>query len=61
MRASASRTFPEDGQGVNELVVAADSNLYVSKRRGGNAITGAGHIDPSRAKRGRVSASWSLW
>ncbi len=40
-------TFPTDGRGVNELVVAADSNLYVSKRRGGNAITGAGHADPA--------------
>ena len=43
-------TFPDDGQGVNELVVAADSNLYVSKRRGGNAITGAGHVDPSEGE-----------
>jgi diguanylate cyclase (GGDEF)-like protein len=43
-------TFPDDGQGVNELVVAADSNLYVSKRRGGNAITGAGHVDLSEGE-----------
>ncbi len=43
-------TFPDDGHGVNELVVAADSNLYVSKRRGGNAITGAGHLDPTEGE-----------
>jgi diguanylate cyclase (GGDEF)-like protein len=36
---------PQDGHGVNELVVAADSNLYVSKRRGGNAVTGSGHTE----------------
>ena len=40
-------SFPQDSHGVNELVVAADSNLYVSKRRGGNAITGPGHADAS--------------
>lgn len=36
---------PQDGHGVNELVVAADSNLYVSKRRGGDAVTGSGHTE----------------
>ena len=38
-------SYPYDGQSVNELVVAADSNLYVSKRRGGNAITGSGNLE----------------
>jgi diguanylate cyclase (GGDEF)-like protein len=37
--------YPQDGTSVNELVVAADSNLYVSKRRGGNSITRTGHGD----------------
>ena len=33
--------YPRDAHSVNALMVAADSNLYVSKRRGGNAVTGA--------------------
>jgi diguanylate cyclase (GGDEF)-like protein len=37
--------YPDDAHSVNELVVAADANLYVSKRRGGNAVTGAGYGD----------------
>jgi diguanylate cyclase (GGDEF)-like protein/putative nucleotidyltransferase with HDIG domain len=35
-------TYPEDGQEVNELVVAADTKLYASKRSGGNVVTGVG-------------------
>ena len=34
--------YPRDGRSVSDLVVAADINLYVSKRRGGDAITGSG-------------------
>jgi diguanylate cyclase (GGDEF)-like protein len=33
--------YPRDAHSVNALMVAADSNLYVSKRRGGNEVTGA--------------------
>ena len=32
-------SFPEDGDETNALVTCADTNLYTSKRRGGNAIT----------------------
>ena len=39
-------TYPQDGETVSELVLAADSNLYISKRQGGNAITRSGHLDP---------------
>jgi diguanylate cyclase (GGDEF)-like protein/putative nucleotidyltransferase with HDIG domain len=42
--------YPEDGHNVNELVVAADANLYVSKRRGGNSVTGVGHDEPSEVQ-----------
>jgi diguanylate cyclase (GGDEF)-like protein/putative nucleotidyltransferase with HDIG domain/PAS domain S-box-containing protein len=38
-------TYPEDGTGVSELLAAADSNLYRSKRRGGNCITVSGSDD----------------
>jgi diguanylate cyclase (GGDEF)-like protein/putative nucleotidyltransferase with HDIG domain len=38
-------SYPQDARGVNELVVAADSALYASKRRGGDAITAAGHSE----------------
>jgi diguanylate cyclase (GGDEF)-like protein/PAS domain S-box-containing protein/putative nucleotidyltransferase with HDIG domain len=38
-------TYPEDGVGVSELLAAADSNLYRSKRRGGNCITVSGSDD----------------
>lgn len=33
--------YPRDAYNVNELMVAADANLYVSKRKGGNVVTGA--------------------
>jgi diguanylate cyclase (GGDEF)-like protein/putative nucleotidyltransferase with HDIG domain len=33
--------YPQDGQEINELVVAADTKLYISKRSGGNVVTGA--------------------
>ena len=49
--------YPQDGRGVNELVVAADSNLYASKRRGGNAITGTGHAEASE---GREESSFGI-
>lgn len=32
--------YPEDGQDVNTLITLADANLYLSKSRGGNTITG---------------------
>ena len=32
-------SFPEDGSEANTLVAYADANLYISKRRGGNAVT----------------------
>ena len=42
--------YPEDGRDASELVAVADANLYASKRRGGDAVTGAeeerpGHED----------------
>lgn len=33
--------FPEYGRVASELVAVADANLYASKRRGGDAVTGA--------------------
>ncbi len=32
--------YPNDGRDGNELVAVADANLYASKRRGGDAVTG---------------------
>lgn len=31
--------YPQDGRTTDELVAVADTNLYASKRRGGNAVT----------------------
>jgi diguanylate cyclase (GGDEF)-like protein len=33
--------YPEDGQDVNTLIALADANLYLSKSRGGDTVTGA--------------------
>ena len=38
--------YPEDGHDVNMLMALADANLYLSKARGGNTVTG-GQIEPS--------------
>ena len=38
--------YPQDGRNANELVAAADANLYASKRRGGDAVTGAEEKQP---------------
>jgi diguanylate cyclase (GGDEF)-like protein/PAS domain S-box-containing protein len=38
-------SYPEDGVGVSELLAAADTNLYRSKRKGGNCITDSGSED----------------
>jgi diguanylate cyclase (GGDEF)-like protein/putative nucleotidyltransferase with HDIG domain len=32
--------YPEDGRDVNDLIAAADANLYASKRGGGDAVSG---------------------
>lgn len=32
--------YPEDGLTISDVVAAADANLYASKRRGGDAVTG---------------------
>jgi diguanylate cyclase (GGDEF)-like protein len=36
-------TYPTDGASLVNLVEVADANLYLSKQRGGNAITGCGY------------------
>jgi len=41
--------MPDDARSVSELIEVADSNLYASKQRGGNSITGA--ADPPASKR----------
>jgi diguanylate cyclase (GGDEF)-like protein len=33
--------YPDDGRGVNELLAVADVNLYESKRRGGDTVSGS--------------------
>lgn len=38
-------TYPSDGQEIDELVIAADSKLYTSKRSGGDVVTGATSAD----------------
>jgi diguanylate cyclase (GGDEF)-like protein/putative nucleotidyltransferase with HDIG domain len=40
--------YAHDGRTVNELVVAADANMYASKRRGGDAVTGAAEAESPR-------------
>ncbi len=40
--------YPQDGEDANALVVMADANLYASKRRGGDAVTGAEERQPSK-------------
>ncbi len=42
--------YPQDGRDSNELVAVADANLYASKRRGGDAVTG-GEEAETRAER----------
>jgi len=39
--------YPEDGQDVNTLIALADANLYLSKSRGGNTVTGTQMTDLS--------------
>ncbi len=34
-------TYPADAQSLGELLETADANLYASKKRGGNAVTGS--------------------
>ena len=40
--------YPNDGLQVNELVVVADANLYASKHRGGDAVTGTPEDHPDQ-------------
>jgi diguanylate cyclase (GGDEF)-like protein/putative nucleotidyltransferase with HDIG domain len=40
--------YPEDGRDPNELVAVADANLYASKRRGGDAVTGSEENPPGQ-------------
>ena len=40
--------YPGDARDANELVVVADANLYASKRRGGDVVTGSGEARPSQ-------------
>ncbi len=47
-------TFPVDGLGANELMVAADARLYASKRRGGNKVTGASHMKRNKSDVGAL-------
>ena len=51
--------YPQDGHDTNELVAMADTNLYVSKRRGGGAVTGS-RREPARSARLRRSGRLSL-
>lgn len=41
--------YPEDGHDVNTLIALADANLYLSKSRGGNTVSGA-HMDDLSAE-----------
>lgn len=43
---------PEHGLQANELIAAADANLYTSKRRGGDAVTGARQAPRPEAEAG---------
>ena len=59
--------YPEDGRTIDELIAAADANLYASKNDGGDAVTGAGRsvrvtsiprrFEPSRRDEVRPRAS----
>ncbi len=52
--------YPEDVPDANGLVALADANLYASKRRGGDAVTGSGGgASPARTPRAAPSASSS--
>ncbi|HJW74753.1 MAG TPA: diguanylate cyclase, partial [Thermoleophilia bacterium] len=44
--------YPHDGRDADELVGVADANLYVSKRRGGDAVTRSGESRPLRGDSG---------
>lgn len=51
--------YPEDARDANELIVVADANLYASKRRGGDAVTGVqeeGPVDPDSSAFGLIDS-----
>jgi diguanylate cyclase (GGDEF)-like protein/putative nucleotidyltransferase with HDIG domain len=45
--------YPQDGHDTNELIAAADTNLYVSKRLGGDAVSGGDASRPGDDDDGR--------
>jgi GGDEF domain-containing protein len=47
-------TYPRDGRDANEMVAAVDANLYASKHRGGDTVTGSEEIPAC----GPVSSAW---
>jgi diguanylate cyclase (GGDEF)-like protein len=48
--------FPQDARDVNQLVALADANLYASKRRGGDAVSGGEDSRPRQDDGERDSA-----
>jgi diguanylate cyclase (GGDEF)-like protein len=42
-------TYPVDAQSLGQLIEAADTNLYASKQRGGDSITGCTHQNEEEA------------
>ena len=55
-------SYPDDVPDANGLIALADANLYASKRRGGDAVTGAarrsGLCVTPRAARSASSSRW---
>lgn len=47
-------SYPEDGSRPGELIGSADQRLYVSKRRGGDAVTGAEDRDDEQVESSAV-------